>query len=116
MLEEIVGDGTEPGVEVEEMVVILKLGPRYAEERLSSDELKDKAAETPDVKGFVNGSGENQLGSSKPKWCNEFCGRMRKEICCSKEVSTSTEVWYETEVTRKYKESLQEILTAPHVG
>lgn len=81
MLEELFGEGAEPGDEGEEMVVIFKLGPRYAEEGLSSDKLKDKAAETPDVKGFVDGSGKNQLGSSKAEWSNGLYWRVRKKIC-----------------------------------
>jgi hypothetical protein len=84
MLEEFVGEGAEPGGEGEEMVVILIIGPWYAEEGLSGDKLKDKTAETPDVKGFVDGSGKNQLGSSKAEWNDGFGWRVRKEICCSK--------------------------------
>jgi len=62
------------------VVVIFRLRPRYAEEGLSGDKLKDKAAETPDVKCFVDGSGKNQLGSSKAEWSNGLCRRVRKEI------------------------------------
>lgn len=35
------------------------VGPGYEEERLSSDELENKAAEAPDVEGFVDGFCEN---------------------------------------------------------
>lgn len=44
------------------MVVVLvgfRLGPRYAKERLSGDRLEDEAAETPNVEGFIDGSGNN---------------------------------------------------------
>jgi len=43
------------------MVIVpgeFRLGPRHAEEGLSS-ELEDEAAETPDVEGFVHDSGKN---------------------------------------------------------
>lgn len=82
MLEELVGEGAEPGGEGK-MIVIFKLGPWYAEERLSRDKLKDKAAETPDINGIVNGSGKNQLGSPKAEWSNGLRRRVGKEICYS---------------------------------
>lgn len=97
MLEELVGEGTEPGGEREKMVVIFRLGPRYAEEGLSGDKLKDKTAETPDVKGFVDGSSKNQLGSSKAEWSNGLYWRVRKEICCSGKISISTDIYYKKE-------------------
>jgi len=78
MLKERVGEGAEPGGEREKIVVIFKFGPRYAEEGLSSDKLKDKAAETPDVEGFVDSSSKNQFGSSKADWNNGLYRLVRK--------------------------------------
>lgn len=66
------------------MVVIFKLGAWYTEEGLSSDELKNKAAKTPDVEGFIYGAGKNQLGRPKSERRNGFCRRVRKEVCCLK--------------------------------
>lgn len=83
MPEELIGEGTKPSSEGQKMIVIFRLGPWYTEEWLSSDKLKDKATETPDIKGIVDGSGKNQLGSSKTKWSNGLCWRVGKEICCS---------------------------------
>ena len=59
MLKKLVGERAKPFSQAEKMVVIFKVGPRYAEKGLSGDKLKEKAAETPNVKGFVNGSGKN---------------------------------------------------------
>ena len=81
MLEELAGEGAEPVGEREEMVVIWIPGTGY-EEGPSGDKLKDKATETPDVKGFVEGLGKNQLGGSKAEWSKGLCRGVRKEICC----------------------------------
>lgn len=83
MLEELVGEGAELSGECQEMIVILRVGPRYAEEGLARDELKDEAAEAPDVKGVVDGSGKNQLGSSKAERGNGLGRRVAEEICFS---------------------------------
>lgn len=83
MLEKLVGEGTELGGEGEKMIVIFHFGAWYTEEWLSGDELKDKATETPDIYGIVDGSGKNQLGSSKTEWSNGLCWRVGKEICYS---------------------------------
>jgi len=82
MDEELVREGTEPGVEGEEMIVVFKIGPWNAEKGLPCDKLKDKAAKTPDVKGFVDHTSKNQLRSSKTTRHNGLCWRIRKEICC----------------------------------
>lgn len=82
MFEEIVGKGTEPSGEGEKMIIIFRLRPWYAEEGLSSDKLKDKAAETPDINGIVDGSGKNQLGSPKTEWSYRLCRWVGKEIRC----------------------------------
>lgn len=66
------------------MVVIFKLGAWYTEERLSTDELKNKAAKTPDIKGFIDGAGKNQLGRPKSERRNGLRWRVRKEVCCFK--------------------------------
>lgn len=83
MLEELVGEGAKPGGKGEKMIVIFGLGPWYAEEGLSGDKLKDKTSETPDINGIADGSGKNQLGSSKAEWSNGLCRRVGEEICCS---------------------------------
>lgn len=83
MLKELIGEGTEPGGEGKKMIVVFKVGPWYAEERLSRDKLKDKAAETPDINGIVDGSGKNQLGSPKAEWSNGFHRRVGEEKRCS---------------------------------
>jgi hypothetical protein len=101
MLEEFVREGTEPGGEGEEMVVILRLGPWYTEEGLAGDKLKDKAAKTPDVKGFGDSSGKNQLRSPQTKWNNGFFWRVSKEICYLKEVSIMTEGYYRKKDEKK---------------
>jgi hypothetical protein len=93
MLKRLVGEGAEMGGESEKMVVIFKPGPRYAEEGLSSDKLKDKTAKTPDVKGFVDGSSKNQFGRSKAVWSNGFYRRVRKEICCAGLVIINTNMF-----------------------
>jgi hypothetical protein len=41
------------------MIIIFKLGPRYTEEWLPGDKLKDKAAETPDINGVVDSAGKD---------------------------------------------------------
>lgn len=94
MLEELVGEGAEPGGESEEMIVIFKVRPWYAEEGLSRDKLKDKAAETPDINGIFDGSGKNQLGSSKAEWGNELCWRVGKEIRCLWQADVSIDIRY----------------------
>lgn len=78
---EFVGEGAELGRKSEEMVVILIIGLRNAEEGPPSDKLKYKAAETPHIKGFVDGSGKNQLGGSKAAGSEGFGWRVREEIC-----------------------------------
>jgi hypothetical protein len=88
MLEERVGEGAETGPEREEMVIVFKVGPRYREERLSGNELKDKAAKTPDGKGFIDSPGENQFGSPKTERGNGLGWGTVKEIrCFSRSVS-----------------------------
>ena len=82
MLEELVGEGAQPGGEGEEMVVICIPATEHAEERPSGDKLKDKAAEAPNVKGFVDGIGKNLLGGSEAEWSKGLCRRVRKKICC----------------------------------
>lgn len=82
MLKELVWEGAEAGGEGEDIVVIFPLGTRYAEEGLSGNKLKDEAAEAPDIKGIVDGSGKNQLGRLKAEWSNGLCRRVRNEICC----------------------------------
>lgn len=57
MLKEAIGESSELGNEEEEMIIICALAPRYAKERKSGDQLENKATETPDVKGLVDGSG-----------------------------------------------------------
>ena len=86
MLEELAGEGAEPVGEREEMVVIWIPATGWAEEGPSGDKLKDKAAETPDVKGFVEGLGKNQLGGSKAEWSKGLFRGVRKEICCCGQV------------------------------
>lgn len=81
MLEEVVGEGAELGSEGEKMIVIFHIGAWDTEEWLSGDELKDKATETPDINGIVDGSCKNQLGSSKTEWSNGLCWRVGKKIC-----------------------------------
>lgn len=76
-------EGTDLGIQGKKMIVIFKVGPWHTEEWLSSDKLKDKTPETPDIKGIVDGSGENQLGSSKTAGSNGLCWGVGKEICCS---------------------------------
>jgi hypothetical protein len=64
------------------MVVIFKAPEsRYAKERLSGDELKDKTAETPDVEGSVESTtSENQLRSPKTAWSKGLGGQIGEEI------------------------------------
>lgn len=83
MLEELFREGAEPHGEEEKMVIICKLEPRCTEKGPPGDKLKEEAAKTPDVKGFVDGSGKNQLGRSKAEGSKDLCRRVRKEICCS---------------------------------
>lgn len=83
MPEKLVGEGAEPGGKGEKMIINFILGPRYTEEWLSGDKLKDKAAETPDIKSIVNGSGKNRFRSSKTERSNGLCWRIGEEICCS---------------------------------
>jgi hypothetical protein len=45
------------------MLIILKPGSWYTEKRQSGNELKDKAAKTPDVERLVDSPCEDQLGS-----------------------------------------------------
>ena len=59
------------------MILIIKVGPRYTGEWLPGDKLKDKAAETPDMKGIADSSDKNQLGCSKTEWSNGLCWRGR---------------------------------------
>lgn len=54
------------------MIIIFIFGSWNAEERLSGDKLKNKAAETPNVKRVINGSSQNKLGSSKAKGSDGF--------------------------------------------
>jgi hypothetical protein len=82
MLEEFVGKRTELGSEGQKMIVILHLGIWYTEEWLSGDKLKDKAAEAPDISGFVDRSGKYQLGSSKTDGSNRLFWGVGIEICC----------------------------------
>lgn len=63
------------------MVIIFKVGSWYTEEGLSSDKLKDKAAKTPNVEGFIDSSGEKHLRSPKTERSDGFCRRVGKEIC-----------------------------------
>jgi hypothetical protein len=83
MAEELVRKGAELGCEGEQMVVIFIVRPRYAEEWLPGDELKDEAAETPDVKSFTNVSGKNQFGGPKAEGSHVFWWWLREEVCCS---------------------------------
>lgn len=82
MPEKLVGKGAEPGRKGEKMIIILILGPRYTEEWLSGDKLKDKAAETPDMNSIVNSTGKNRFRSLKTEWSNGLCWWISEEICC----------------------------------
>lgn len=81
MIEELVGEGAELGSKGEKMIVIFHLGAWYTEEWQSGDKLEDETAETPDINGIVDGSGKNQLGSSKAAWSNGLCRRVGKKTC-----------------------------------
>lgn len=65
------------------MIIIFILGWWNAEERLSSDELKNKATKTPNIKGVINDSGKNELRSPKAERSDGLCWGICKEICCS---------------------------------
>lgn len=88
-MEEFVGEGTQPGGEGEEMVIIFILRSRYTEEGMSSEKLKDKAAETPYIKGLVNSSSKNQLGSPKTERSDRLFRRIRNKICYSESIDVS---------------------------
>lgn len=54
------------------MIIIFIFGSRDAEERLSGDKFKNKAAETPNIKRVINGSSQDKLWSPKAKGSNGF--------------------------------------------
>jgi hypothetical protein len=73
MLEELVREGAESDGEEEKMVIIY-VGPRYAEEGPSGDKLKDKAAETPDVKGLSTAPVRINSGDRRARGVTSFVG------------------------------------------
>lgn len=59
VLEELVRKRAKQSGEREEMVVVLFLGPRDAEEGFPGDELKEEAAKAPDIESLVDGPSKN---------------------------------------------------------
>jgi hypothetical protein len=58
-LVQVARKGPEQSSEGEKMFVVFKACTRDAEEGLPGNKLKDKAAETPDVRGSIDGAEQN---------------------------------------------------------
>lgn len=54
MLKETFREVTESRIECQEMIIVLFVGPRYAEEWLPCDELKHKITKTPNIQRFID--------------------------------------------------------------
>jgi hypothetical protein len=83
MLIKTIGERSETGRKGEEVVVIshrFRFIPWYAEEGLSSDQLKEKTSETPYVKGLIDRSGKNKLGRPEADWSHGLDRWLLKEI------------------------------------